>query len=81
MSPYRLPAVRRAPVEPERLLDTDLVAPLVVFWIASVARVILGVARRERCSTEGALAMLAGVFVPLLIARIVADWYRVTRGR
>ncbi len=76
MSPYRIRAPHPAPEGEEVCLDADLVTVLVVFWIASVARVVAGAMMRERPGAECTLALLAGLFVPVLLARTWRSWRR-----
>jgi hypothetical protein len=66
-SPYRRPAepIAGAP-ETERDGDTELLPFFLILWIASVARVIIGVGTREVFDTEATLAMLAMFILPLL---------------
>jgi hypothetical protein len=66
-SPYRTPAERTNEAGPtERVGDTELVPFFLILWIASVARVLLGIAHSEVFGAEATLATLAMFFLPLL---------------
>lgn len=74
MSPYRTPP-RDEPgnVGGEACPDADLMPVFAVFWLGSIARVVLGISRHDRSDSEGALAAIAVVLVPWL-ARDAIAW-------
>ncbi|HMJ54972.1 MAG TPA: hypothetical protein VK540_23010 [Polyangiaceae bacterium] len=47
--------------------DRELFAALLVFWVISLARVVVGVACHETFGAEGSLAFLAVLLVPWLM--------------
>lgn len=63
--PYRSPAesAPRAPRERESI-DASVAPVVVLFWVASGARVVLGIARHEVFATEATLALISFVLVP-----------------
>jgi hypothetical protein len=48
----------------DRYGDTNLLAVLVVFWVASIARVVSALVRHEIFGAEATLALMAVVAVP-----------------
>lgn len=84
MSPYRMPSPSEKPVDAkeseDRCPDGDLLSMMLIFWLGSVARVVLGVANHEAAGTERTLAALAVVVVPYVcrgsLAWIVRRWLR-----
>jgi hypothetical protein len=75
MSPYRLPAQVHETETGSSCPDSDVLPLLVVFWLASVARVIVGFVRHEAAGTEATLASLAVVSVPFLFKEPVTWWW------
>ncbi|HEX7603549.1 MAG TPA: hypothetical protein VF316_18145 [Polyangiaceae bacterium] len=77
MSPYRTPADRADATKKELDLgcpDADLVPFLLVFWLGSLARVVLGIVRHETFGGEATLATLAVLVVPFLLKDAGAWW-------
>jgi hypothetical protein len=52
--------------------DDDLVPVYAIVWIASVARVIAATIRQETFGTELTLALLAALFLPVLLLEPLA---------
>jgi hypothetical protein len=65
-----------APIEREsQCPDRDLLAVLFFFWMISLARVLVGVARTETFGTEGTLALLAVLLGPWLMKDVATRWF------
>jgi len=77
MSPYRTPAERAEATKSGPKMgcpDGDLVPLILVFWLGSITRVVLGIARHEAFAGEATVATLAGVVVPFLLKDAAAWW-------
>jgi hypothetical protein len=78
-SPYRTRASASdsAVDDPDRdaCPDVDVLPLLVVFWLASVARVVTGIARHEPMGAEATLAGLTVLFLPVVFKGPVAWWW------
>jgi hypothetical protein len=77
-SPYRTCASPDSAVDDpdsDALPDADVLPFLVVFWLASVARVGAGIALRETMGAETTTALLAVLFVPLMLSEPIAWWW------
>ena len=55
--------------------DRDLLAVLFLFWLTSMARVIVGVARHEDFGAEGTLALLTVLLGPWLMRDVATRWF------
>jgi hypothetical protein len=82
--PYRTPATvedsTASDTATEGLPDADVLPLLLVFWLASVARVWAGIARHETTSAETTFAWLVILFLPLLFREPAAWLWRRCRG-
>jgi len=77
MSPYRIPADSAEATQEEPDLgcpDADLAPFLLVFWLGSLARMVLGIARHGTFGGEATLATLAVVVVPFLLKDAGVWW-------
>lgn len=77
MSPYRTPIERvdaTREVVARDCPDRDLLPVLLLFWMASVARVAFAVAHHETFGGEATLATLAVVLVPFMMREAGAWW-------
>ena len=74
---------RLTPAKPEdaaleresRFPDRDLLAVLFLFWLISLARVLIGVARSETFEAEGSLALLMVLLGPWLMKDSATAWF------
>ena len=79
MSPYRTHAARAEEsadgngVAAHGCPDADLAPILFPFWLASVARVLVGIVRHEAFGLDASLATISLVLVPFLL-RDTAVW-------
>jgi hypothetical protein len=82
-SPYRVPA---EPTDVEDVddngyhTDGELIFVFVILWIGSFARVAINIARHETFGTEGTLAFLIVLLVPMLLKEPLL-WLLVRRRR
>jgi hypothetical protein len=77
-SPYRTHATTDSTADDhdgDWVPDADLIPVLTVVWLASVARVVAGVALGETMGAETTMALLTVVFVPVVISEPVACWW------
>ena len=69
MHPYRSPieSTTREDRDEARHLDRVLAGTLVVVWLLSVTRVVLGLLHREHFGGEGAIAFALVVYLPFAL--------------
>lgn len=72
------PSVSKASDDSDELA---LIAGLCLLWLASAARVACAFLRRQTFEGEANLALLAVVFVPLLVADTAIAWRRGVAAR